>query len=292
MKSLTLSKEDRIVQVEQTIKDAWIPYPAAMTISNILEDLYACNRQVRNGSMPYRKRNLLMIGDPNNGKTHILKHFCNLHPIEENRDKDAICASVISVEIDGPNRNDLYNSVLKDLNAPFRERDRVDVKQFQALELMRLAGTRILIIDELSTAITAGTLTQRAFLNTIKFLCNRSGVIIVGAGTKDVFSALRLVPQLDNRFRRVELKRRQFGDSFRRLLASYETILPLRKPSELQEPTMALKLYSMTEGYIGELADLLIEASKHAIKIEREQIDHRLLKEIDWESPSVRIRNR
>jgi hypothetical protein len=221
-----------------------------------------------------------------------LNHFCKRHPLEERPRQDSIFAPVISIEIDGPNRNKFYNSILNLLHAAFRPRDRVDTKEFQALELMGKVGTRILVIDELSTAVAAGTLTQRAFLNTLKFLCNRSDITIVGAGTKEVFSALRLVPQFDNRFRRVELKRWQFGDAFRRLLANYECILPLHKPSELQEPTLATKLYSMTEGYIGELADLLIEASRQAIRSGREQIDQKLLQEIDWEAPSARIRSR
>lgn len=88
----------------------------------------------------------------------------------------------------------------------------------------------------------------------------------------------RLVRQLDNRFERTELKRWEFGDDFRRLLANFELLLPLRKPSELQEPTLAMKLYSMTEGYIGELANLLIRASQVAIEMGDEHISHKLLK--------------
>lgn len=292
MEAANLSKEERVILVEPTIKNAWIPYPAAVDLMKQLEDIYRAQRHIQNGVKPYRRRNLLIVGETNNGKTHLLNHFCKRHPLEERPEEDSIFAPVISIEIYGPNRNHFYNSILNELHAAFRQRDRVDVKQFQALELMRVVGTRILIIDELSTAVTAGTLTQRAFLNTLKFLCNHSDITIVGAGTKEVFSALRLVPQLDNRFRRVELKRWQFGDAFRTLLANYECILPLYKPSELQEPTLAMKLYSMTEGYIGELADLLIDASKQAIETGKEQIDQKLLQEIHWESPSARIRSR
>jgi len=148
----------------------------------------------------------------------------------------------------------------------------------------------MLIIDELNTAVAGTSLKQRIFWNAIKNLNNCAHISIVGAGTKEVFSALRLVPQLDNRFERAELKRWEFGDEFRRLLASFECLLPLRHASELQEPSVAMRLYSMTEGYIGEVANLLIKAAICAIETGSEKIDQRLLAKIEWKSPTERIR--
>jgi hypothetical protein len=290
--ALNLGDDERISRVVFLLRfEAWIPYPRAKAILGRLEELFNLPRPRQDLPKSYRIPNLLMISDTNNGKTHLLNRFYDLHPKENNPDADAIYAPVIIVEVDSPSLDNFYNLVLMFLGAVFREKDRVEVKAFQTLKLMRQVGTRILIIDELSTAIAGTSLKQRTFLNGLKYLGNRSHVSIVGAGTREVFSALRLVPQLDNRFERAELKRWEFGADFRKLLESFEYILPLRNPSELQEPTLAMKLFSMTEGYIGELSNLLMEAAAHAIRTGSEKIDHKLLKQIAWKAPSERLKN-
>jgi type II secretory pathway predicted ATPase ExeA len=164
----------------------------------------------------------------------------------------------------------------------------VDRKQFQAIKLMREVGLRMLIIDEVQH-ILAGNLTrQRTFLNVIKFLGNELEIPIVGVGTKDAFRALQTDTQLANRFDHAKLPRWKNGDNFIRLLMTFEQMLPLRKPSMLDEPSLADRIYSMSEGYIGEISRLLVEAAVAAVKTGKEAIDKRLLESIGWVAPSDR----
>jgi hypothetical protein len=46
----------------------------------------------------------------------------------------------------------------------------------------------------------------------------------------------------------------------------------------------------MSEGYIGEIDRLLIEAAVHAVMKGKEYIDRKLLDEINWTAPSDRRR--
>src|SRR5207237_10686927 len=102
--------------------------------------------------------------------------------------------------------------------------------------------------------------------NTLKYLGNELQIPVVGVGTKDALVALQTVPEMANRFEPAYLPRWNMGDEYRRLLASFERMLPLKKPSHLAEEELAVKLLSMSEGLIGELSAVLIKAAVKAVK--------------------------
>ncbi|MFW8062877.1 hypothetical protein ACOIEN_29970, partial [Klebsiella pneumoniae] len=60
---------------------------------------------------------------------------------------------------------------------------------------------------------------------------------------------------------------------FQALLASFERVLPLRKPSRLHQPELALTLHSICGGNIGNLHRLLIACARDAIQNGTECID-------------------
>ena len=91
-------------------------------------------------------------------------------------------------------------------------------------------------------------------------------------------------------FEPATLPRWQFDKEFLRLLVSFERMLPLKNPSNLQETGLATKLFSLSEGYIGELSRLLTAASAQAILCGAERIDLKILSAIKWISPSDRKR--
>lgn len=67
------------------------------------------------------------------------------------------------------------------------------------------------------------------------------------------------------------------GPTFLHLLASFELMLPLAEPSNLHDTTLATKLFSMCEGYLGELSTLLAIAAAAAVESGRECIDAKVL---------------
>jgi hypothetical protein len=110
----------------------------------------------------------------------------------------------------------------------------------------------------------------------------------VGTGIKDALRAIQTDPQLANRFEPIGLPRWTLDREFRMLLMSFEQVLPLRNPSNLAGKELATVLFSMSEGTIGELANLLSIAAAAAIRTGREQIDEAVLKQMGWVRPSER----
>lgn len=281
LKLLELSDAERIERIRAP---RWIGYPQAKAILAKLEDLLTYPKA-------HRMPNLLVVGDTNNGKTMLVQRFCAQHPADDNPDGDGIRVPVLFVQAPPiPDEGRFYNAILELLFAPYKPNDRVDKKQFQVIKLLKYVGLRMLVIDEIHHVLAGNLNRQRAFLNVLKYLGNELQVPIVAVGTRDAFRALQTDPQLANRFEPVLLPRWEFDTDFLRLLASFERMLPLREPSMLHDTSMATKLFSMCEGYIGELSRLLTSAAVHAVEMRREKIDERVLSEIGWISPSDRKR--
>lgn len=260
----------------------WIGYPRAQETLDRLENLLTHPKS-------HRMPNLLIIGDTNNGKTMLVQRFCNRHKPEDNPDGEAAVVSVLYVQAPPiPDESRFYNAILELLFAPYKPGDRADRKQFQAIKLLRTVGLKMLVIDEIHH-ILAGTMSkQKAFLNVIKYLGNELEVPIVGVGTRDAFRAIQTDLQLSNRFDHALLPRWDNDDEYLRLLATFERAIPLRQPSNLVDGALADKIYSMSEGYIGEISRLLEVAAVDAVETGTECIDKKRIDRIGWVAPSER----
>lgn len=269
-------------RIEYIRSPRWIGYPRAQTILDRLETLLTHPKS-------HRMPNLLIVGDTNNGKSMLVNRFSSRHKPEDNPEGDAAIVPVLCMQAPPiPDEGRFYNTILELLFAPYKPGDRADRKQFQAIKLLKTVGLKLLIIDEIHH-ILAGTMTkQRAFLNVIKYLGNELQVPIVGVGTKDAFRAIQTDLQLSNRFDHALLPRWQNDDDYLRLLATFERAMPLRYASNLFEGVLADKIYSMSEGYIGEIDRLLCEAAVQAVVKGKECIDKKLLDRIAWTAPSDR----
>lgn len=276
---LTLSDEQRI---EKILSGRWIGYPTAKKILKKMEDLLTHPRV-------HRMPNLLIVGDTNNGKTMLARRFSKLHPAEDNPGGDGINAPVLLIQAPPvPDESRFYNVILEALYAPYRPHETANKKQPQVVKLLKHIGLKILIIDEIHHILAGNLNRQRIFLNVLKHLGNELEISVIAVGTKDAFRALQTDPQLANRFDPVVLPRWDLNNDFLRLLASFERMLPLKKASNLTQPDIAASLFSMSEGYIGELSQLLNHLAIEAIHSKTEHIHAQLLKQIDWTSPSKR----
>ena len=276
---LKRSDQDRLSYIRMT---RWIGYNRATEILTKFENLYTYPTR-------HRMPNLLLVGDTNNGKTAIINKFAERHPRDDNRNGEYIIVPVLVVEVRPvPDEASLYNAILEEINAPYRERSDIDQKRHQVLHLLRSVCLRILILDEIHNML-AGTLNkQSGFRNTIRFLGNRLKIPIVAAGTREAFQAIQTDDQLANRFEPVALPRWEIGGEYSKLLRSFEAMLPLWKPSTLRETSLALKILSMSEGLIGEISSVLEKAAIKAIETGNESINGKLLDSIEWIQPSKR----
>ena len=78
------------------------------------------------------------------------------------------------------------------------------------------------------------------------------------------------------------------GREYRKLLASFERMLPLQHPSQLSKEPLATQLLAMTEGTIGELSTLLKTAAIYAVRTGTDRIDESVLAGLAWEPTSAR----
>ena len=85
--------------------------------------------------------------------------------------------------------------------------------------------------------------------------------------------------QLADRFAAAELPPWEHGAAFEQLLLSFESILPLRRPSEFRDSKMHQRILSLTEGVLGRIGRLLESAAVEAIRSGEERICLSLLKE-------------
>jgi hypothetical protein len=235
--------------------------------------------------------NLLIIGDTNNGKTVIVREFERPHRGRDNPRGESARVPVLLVQAPPvPSESRFYSAILDQLFVPHSASASPAAKQQLVLQTLRYVETRMLVIDELHHLLAGHATAQRQCLNMLKYLGNELQIPIVGVGTKDAVRAMQADPQIANRFEPIGLPRWEMGREFVTLLATFERMLPIREASGLAQPKLATKILALSEGTIGELANLLNAAAIHAVRTGRERIDDKVLREIDWTPPSERKR--
>lgn len=264
--------------------DRWIGYTRATEALTQLETLLAWPVKQR---MP----NLLLIGPTNNGKSMIIEKFRRAHPPVPHEDREEIPVLVVQMPSD-PSVGRFYTALLAALGAPMRPvRSSLANLEQLVLRLLRAAGVRTLVIDELHNILGGRADQRREFLNLLRFLGNELRIPLVGVGIRDAYLAIRSDDQLENRFAPLTLPRWEPDADACALLASFAASFPLRRPSLIATTEMAGYLLSRSEGTIGELTALLTDAAVAAIETGEEAINQRTLLLAPYEGPTQRRRS-
>ena len=276
---VALPQKERINHI---LNEKWIGYPLAKHVLNLLEELLE-------HPTTHRMPNILLVGDTNNGKTVLVNKFERAHPAKVGEQGEGIHAPVLLVQAPPvPDEKRFYNLILDRLFVPYSVNDRVEKKQQQVMYILKHIHLKVLILDEIHHILAGSLSRQRAFLNVLKFIANELCISIVGVGTRDAHNAIQTDPQLSNRFETLYLPTWQMNEEYLRLLSSFELILPLRKPSQLTQSDMAIKILTMSEGVLGEISTIIKKAAISAIKSGEETITKKTLDTIQWRSPSQR----
>jgi len=85
--------------------------------------------------------------------------------------------------------------------------------------------------------------------------------------------------QLADRFEAAELPAWENDAAFQQLLLSFESIIPLRRPSEFRDPKVHHRILNLTEGVLVRICRLVETAATEAIPGGHEQISLSLLKD-------------
>lgn len=147
----------------------------------------------------------------------------------------------------------------------------------------------MLIVDEIHNILVGAVSKQKAFMNSLKNLSTELQIPIVIVGIPDALHATNTDAQINNRFKPIALKRWSLDRTYLSLLASLEKILPLRDASNLySNKDLAEYIFDTSEGYIGEIIDLITQASLYSIDNKIERIDIKVLKNCGFVKPSLR----
>lgn len=274
----------------------WVSYPGARDALDKMEKMLKKSRRKRKpDTLKKRKHHLIIEAESNNGKSAILQEFELRHPIQENPTGDGIIVPFLLIELPAkPNEVTVYNEMLKKLKATHQGRVMGGDKHLQVLWLLEQIKVQMMGVDELSN-ILRGTEAQRTeVLNVFKYLGNSLEIPVVSAGVPEVEECIRKDPQWKNRFHTKFLPRWKLNKEFADLLASLELDLPLPEPSNLgTTPEIVMKLFTMSDGLIGEVAQVLEDVTEFCIENNKPCITRDLLdSHHEWEAPSQRRRIR
>lgn len=260
----------------------WIGYTQAAKIINRMDELMLYPKSSR-------MTNLLLVGESNNGKTAILNKFNQKYEAFLDEKTGRVINPVVMVQAPPePDERRFYNAILENIFAPYKTSEKLDLRYLRVKKMLTELQTKALIIDEIHHVLAGAPTKQRKFLNVIKHLSNDLQIPIICAGTMLAFNVIQTDQQISNRFEPRVLPKWTNDLEFKRLLASFEALIPLKKESLLTESSMVLKLLVMSDGLIGEVARILELCSIEAIKSGQEKITKDILLSIDYISPTDR----
>jgi len=265
--------------------ERWIGYTRANQMLGQLDALYT------NEPGKLRPQNLLIVSPSNNGKTRIAEKFVRSHPQRNSDDGNSEIIPVLKVQMPPEATNNrFYTVLLTELGTPVGYFGHHIMRETLTLRLMRTVGVRMLIIDEVHNLLSAPARRQREMLNLLRYIGNDLRIPIVCLGIREAYLAIRSDDQLENRFHPVLLPLWESGLELARLLASFETILPLREPSHLSAKPLAEQILRRSEGTIGEIFAVLTSATTTALMQGEERITSEIIDNTDYNPPSVRRR--
>lgn len=275
---LNLSNDDR---KEFILEEKWITYPNAKEILDKLEFLYKHPKKTR---MPC----MLIVGGTNNGKTSIINKFLKKHPPFE-AEEVTITPILSVVAPDTGSISDFFSKILQSLCVPYRNGDKVNKKRELIDHYFKICEIKMLIVDEIHNILIGAISKQKAFMNSLKNLSTELQIPIVIVGTPDALHATNTDAQINNRFKPIALKKWHFDRNYLSLLASLEKIIPLKNPSYLSsDKELSEYIFDISEGYIGEIIDLITISSLYSIDNNIEKIDIKSLKNCGFVKPSLR----
>lgn len=280
------AQEDSKERTRRIQTGHWIGYPRAEAALAHLEGLLNFPRRSR---MP----NLILVGVTHNGKSMILEKFCRAHSAERLTPEDPpMRMPVLKVQMpQGPDEKHFFWALLKELGLPCRINDRLIIsRQETAVRLMQAAKVQMLIIDEIHNLLAGRRDQQRRFLNLIRWLGNELQIPLIAAGTVEALRAVQSDDQLANRFTPFALPLWQLDAEYLKLLNTLESILPLRRGSGLSQPALAQRIFTASEGILGEMMTLVSAVAVRAITSGEEMITVPLLESADYIPPSGRRR--
>lgn len=274
-KYLEMNDEERIYFIQ---KDKWIDYPLANKVLLKMQDIFNAPKSIRS-------RGMLLYGDSNNGKTAILKKFYRDFSKDEYIDEDGdlihLMPIVYVISESSSDESVMFSKILSAMNVPVNHKEKVTKKKEEVIYNLGIMKTKLIIIDEIQNVLQGPYNKMTQLITSLKTLNNTTAIPIILAGTQDAMSAISIDNQTKSRFKPLELPNWNNDENFSRFITTIEAMLPLKKASNLyQNYELLTYIHELSNGCIGEVIDILKDASIYAIRTKSERITKKEIKEI------------
>jgi hypothetical protein len=251
----------------------YFEYPAAENSLRELQDLV-------NYPLTTRPPCRALIADSNNGKTTLTMEFMRRNPTTLDA---AGCPHSPVVWMEAPPEPDegrFYSAMLTSLSVTHRADAKRERLQVMADEELINRRAKLLVIDEFHAMLNGTSRQQKEYMSCIKRFVNVRQLSLVVAGTIDVTRALATDMQFVTRFQKIALPRWNANLEFLQLLTSFESTIPLPKPSRLAGEEMAFLIFQNCQNTIGGVRDIVTAAAELALNDGQERITYKLLKDV------------
>lgn len=256
-------------RISYCLGDRYIPYAYS---ENLISEVYWIVQEVESK----RPKCMLLFGDSGCGKSMILSEVTRRLGRGGSNSQSV---PIVSVTIPGTSDMKLFFiRILRELDYPFSSKDRKDQLYDQAVMALKAARTKLLVIDELHNLLLSRRELAECMV-CIRDLANLP-LSILAAGTKTVRTCVAADDQLRHRFRCHALRRWAVNREVRDFVATLESRLPLRAPSDLSEKETLTHLVSRSGGHPATLVTVIREAARSALMAGEERISRAILDEV------------
>lgn len=255
------------IRVKAIIEDRRVLYPALKQVVNEAEWMIFEPRQTR-------ARGLVVCADRGNGKTS-LAHLIHQRYCDYDR-SDTPCVLKISMSGTRDARS-VYGRIMEALGSPARISHRLSDRELLVQRLLRDANCKMVILDEVQDILQGSEREQLRALEGIKLLMNELMVNILAFGTDRAAHGFRSDPHLAARFVEFTMPSWKADAVLANFLATYERLLPLRKPSNLCAQDKVVALAKFGNGVLGTIVERVKNAALAAIANGSECISRELI---------------
>ena len=238
-----------------------------------------------------RAAGLVVSGIPGSGKTMVAQWIRRRYPEQPADGQKAAIKPVLMISMTGArDAKTLYNRLLGELGVPDPGRYSGSDREQLVVKLIRAAGVKLLIIDEIQDVLTSTPRQQRFAFDTLKFLMNELSLPIVALGTSAAPDAMRVDEHLNARFAFRSLPKWTADQYLVELLDAAERLLPLKKPSRLSSLAISSTIIGLSGGVLDQMMRIINSAAIHAIETGAEAITPDLLNRAVIEPPVALLR--
>lgn len=254
---LERDREERIAYIRAP---RWIGHDVAKDAHRRLAELLS-----RPASL--RTQGLMLVGPYANGKTMIAEQFAVEHLRTAPEQKVWIAQTR-----EGAGLGHFYGSILQALRAPGGDMRDVGRKAEQLDHLLANLRPRVLIFDEFHNALRGRTRDVEAVFAFLRRIGRQFDVSPVLVGEVAVYDFVNATSEMASRFDPIAVPRWQYDEDYLMLLDSLEAALPLARCSDLSSELLARRIFSLSEGLIGEIVAIVTKAAVAAIRSGAERI--------------------